>query len=112
MALLSDMLLADSAPKNIIVCELTPGPTDLSGATERDGVEIAKDFECHLAREDGERVEADEQVQLFGKRRELGEAAHREDAFEDDFAPWMRRRAEGRPDQIDGFTVLKREGVK
>ena len=54
------MLLADSAPKNIIVCELTPGPTDLSGATERDGVEVAKDFECHLAREDGERVEADE----------------------------------------------------
>ena len=57
--LLTNMLLADTAPENVVVGETLPLPTDLCSATKGSRVEVAKDLERHLSREDGEGVDAD-----------------------------------------------------
>ena len=93
-ALLADVLLADAPPENIVVREALPPPADLRGAAEGDGVEIAEDLEGDLARQGGEGVDADEEGELLGEEGELGEAAHGEDAAEDELAAGVGRGGE------------------
>lgn len=48
-------------------------PRDLNGTTERERVKVGENLERNLAREERERVEADEVMDLSGEERELWE---------------------------------------
>lgn len=67
------MLSAHPPPEKVVVGETLPVPRDLNGTTEREGVKVGEDLERDLAREERERVEADEVMDLSGEERELWE---------------------------------------
>ena len=84
------MLFADAAPENIIIRQTPPLPAHLSGAAQGCGVEIAEDFQRDLTGKHHEGVYPDDMGQLFGKERQLREAAHRQEALQNECAPRMR----------------------
>ena len=111
-ALLPDVLLADAAPEDVIIGEALPQSADLGGAAEGGRVEIAENLKGDFVREDGEGVYPDQMRELLGEEGELGEAAHGEQAVEDEGPARVGRGREVGPDGADGDTVLDGEGVE
>ena len=89
MTLLTDVLLADVSPKYVVVGQAFPLSVDLRRAAKRGGVKVAEDLETHFARKNSERVYTDEGAELFREERELGEAAHGQEAAKDEGATGM-----------------------
>ncbi|KAI3485147.1 hypothetical protein L1887_51584 [Cichorium endivia] len=108
-ALAFDVLLAHVAPEQIVVGQLLPRAAHLCGAAEADGVEVTEHLERDLAREEREGVDADGQRELRGEKRELAEAAHGEDALQDESSAGVRRGREERPHRVDGGLIGQRQ---
>lgn len=86
-AFLSNMLLADLAPEDIVVSKAAPVLGDLGSTTEGSSVEVGENLERDFAGKDNEGVYSYEVAELFCEERELGKAAHGEDALEDKLPP-------------------------
>ena len=106
------MLLADLAPEDIVVGKAAPMFGDLGGTTEGYSVEVGKDLERDFAREDNERVDSDEVTELLCEKGELGEAAHGEQALEDELPSGVRGRGKVGPDRVDDLSFLFGKGIK
>ena len=79
-----------------------PVSADLSSSAEGGGVKQGEVLEGYFAGKDDKGVYADEMAELFCEEGQLGEAAHGEDAAEDEL-PVGVRRGEAGPDGADGF---------
>lgn len=91
VALLANVLLTDTAPEDVVVCEVFPTLCDLGGPTERSRIEVAENLETDFSGEDGERVYANEMGKLLGEKGELGEATHGEETLENESTTGVRR---------------------
>jgi hypothetical protein len=112
VALLANVLLTDTSPEDVVVCEVLPTLCDLGGATERSRVEVAENLETDFSGEDSERVYANEMGKLLGEKRKLGEATHGEETLENESTTGMRRRGKVGPDGVDGLPFFKRQGIE
>lgn len=90
MAFLANVLLTDTSPEDVVVCEVFPTLCDLGGTTERSRIEVAENLETDFSWEDGERVYANEMGKLLGEKRKLGEATHGEETLENESTAGMR----------------------
>lgn len=97
-AFLSNVLLADFEPEDVVVSKAAPMFGDLGGTTKGGGVKVGKNPERDFAREDGEGVYSYEVAELLCEKGELGEATHREYALEDEFPPGVRGGGKVGPD--------------
>ena len=106
------MLFAYPAPEDVVVGEGAPASADLGSSAERGGVEQGEDLEGYFAGKDDKGVYADEMAELFCEEGQLGEAAHGEDAAEDELPVGVGRGGEAGPDGADGFAFADWEGVQ
>ena len=91
MTLLPNVLLTYTLPDDVVVRQALPPLGDLRCPTQRGRIQVAEDLETDFSRKDGKGVDADEVGELLGQQGELGEAAHGEEALEDEGPAGMRR---------------------
>lgn len=83
------MLLAYSFPKHIVIRKSLPLLRHLCRSTQGGSIEIAKDLQTDLPWQNIEWVDPDEVGELLGYQGELREAAHCEEALEDQSTSWV-----------------------
>ena len=105
------MLLANATPQDVVVRKVLPLASYLGGAAQGSGVEITEYFQTDLTGEDCKGIDADEMRELLGEQRELGEAAHGEEALEDEGPLGMRGGRKVGPDGVDRFALCDGERI-
>ena len=106
------MLSTHPPPEQIIIRQLSPPSADLSCFSQGDGIQEPQDFQRHFFRKKREWVDADDLGEGFGEVRELREATHGENAFEDDFSFGMWGGGKGGPEGGDGGSFGHWKGVE
>jgi hypothetical protein len=109
---LANVLFTDASPENVVVGECSPALGDLCSPAERCGIQMLKDLETEFVRKDNEGVYANEMSELLCEQGELGEAAHGQEALENETPAGMRGGGKGRPNGVDLLSFFKREGVE
>lgn len=100
------MLLTHSVPDHVVVGETLPAFADLGRMTEGGGVQIGKDPEGDFGGCDGEKVDAEEGLQMVGEEGELGHTALSEKSAENELTMASWSAAKQRPNVGDDLLVL------
>jgi hypothetical protein len=109
---LSDVLLADASPEDIVVGQAAPSLGYLSSTAKGGGVQVLEYLERNFLRENDEGVDANQVGQLLCQKRQLRETAHGQQAMEDEGPSAVRRRREIGPYAVDRLPLLNWKRVQ
>lgn len=68
---MTNVLLTNASPENVVISEGLPSSGDLGGPAQRSGIKVHENLETHFARKNCKWIYADKMGELFGEKGEL-----------------------------------------